>query len=123
MKKRLAVLLILLLCLPALAQAYTGSYGGSTLFTFSYDSGRFRMDQDSYLGGNRSNQVWFFMLYDSDYTIDCGMFVNESTQSMSNGDTSALSLYLAATMRAMVRPVRVPARSMVRVMRCFRCPA
>ena len=114
MKKRLAVLLILLLCLPALAQAYTGSYGGSTLFTFSYDSGRFRMDQDSYLGGNRSNQVWFFMLYDSDYTIDCGMFVNESTQSMSNGDTSALSLYLA---------VRVPARSMVRVMRCFRCPA
>ena len=95
MKKRLAVLLILLLCLPALAQAYTGSYGGSTLFTFSYDSGRFRMDQDSYLGGNRSNQVWFFMLYDSDYTIDCGMFVNESTQSMSNGDTSALSLYLA----------------------------
>ena len=38
MKKRLAVLLILLLCLPALAQAYTGSYGGSTLFTFSYDS-------------------------------------------------------------------------------------
>lgn len=50
MKKRLAVLLILLLCLPALAQAYTGSYGGSTLFTFSYDSGRFRMDQDSYLG-------------------------------------------------------------------------
>ena len=35
------------------------------------------------------------MLYDSDYTIDCGMFVNESTQSMSNGDTSALSLYLA----------------------------
>ena len=95
MKKRLAVLLILLLCLPVLAQAYTGSYGGSTLFTFSYDSGRFRMDQDSYLGGNRSNQVWFFMLYDSDYTIDCGMFVNESTQSMSNGDTSALSLYLA----------------------------
>ena len=95
MKKRLAVLLILLLCLPVLAQAYTGSYGGSTLFTFSYDSGRFRMDQDSYLGGNRSNQVWFFMLYDSDYTIDCGMCVNESTPSMSSGDTSALSLYLA----------------------------
>ena len=52
MKKRLAVLLILLLCLPALAQAYTGSYGGSTLFTFSYDSGRFRMD----LSGRKPQQ-------------------------------------------------------------------
>lgn len=95
MKKRLTALLILLLCLPALAQAYTASYSGSPLFIFSYDSGRFQMDQDSYLGGNRSNQVWFFMLYDSTYTIDCGMFTNGSTQTMSNGDTATLSAYLA----------------------------
>jgi hypothetical protein len=94
MKKRLAIMLCLLLCLPALACAYTGSYNGSTLFTFSYDSARYRMDRDSYLSSNRGNQAWFFLLYDDTYSIDCGMFTDGTTQTMSNGDLSELTPYL-----------------------------
>lgn len=96
MKKLLCfVLCALLLAIPAMSYAYTASFSGSKLFDFSYDSTAYRMDQESYLSSNRGNRGWFFLLYNDSCTIDCGMFTDEATQAMSNGDAAALSAHIA----------------------------
>lgn len=97
MKKLLCLMLCaLFLAVPVISYAYTASFNGGKLFNFSYDSASYRMDRENYLSSNRGNRGWFFMLYNDCCTIDCGMFTDEATQAMSNGDAAALSSHIAA---------------------------
>ena len=72
MRKRIAALIcVMLLCMSsAFAGSYTAKDGGA-LFTLRYDEKQFALDQYSYLGSSM-NGTWFFILYDAQYTIDCG---------------------------------------------------
>ena len=74
MKKRVAALcLALLMCAQAaFAASYTAKVDGGALFTLRYDDDSYQLDQYSYLSSGGSG-TWFFILYDAERSIDCGM--------------------------------------------------
>ena len=74
MKKRIAAAICtaMLLAAPmAHAASYTAKDGGA-LFTLRYDEQKYALDQYSYLNTSL-NGTWFFMLYDAQHSVDCGM--------------------------------------------------
>lgn len=74
MKKRM--LTLLLVCLlsvsPAFAASYTAKVNGGALFTLHYDEQVYALDQYSYLN-SVFNGTWFFILYNGQHSVDCGL--------------------------------------------------
>ena len=100
MKKRVAALLcavLLLWAASACAASYTAKVDGSALFTLRYDDKNYQLDQYSYLGSS-INGTWFFILYDDERSIDCGMEYTDRGAGMTlrGADQAALSAYADA---------------------------
>lgn len=92
MKRMLAVLLCLTLCLCA-CPALAGTYNGPT-FSVRYDDVRFGLDQYSYL--NSGAGKWFFVLYDGTYSVDCGMEYGDRGMGMTLRDAGEDALWAYA---------------------------
>lgn len=104
MKKRVAALLcaVLLLCASgACAASYTAKVDGGALFTLRYDEDSYQLDQYSYLGSS-INGTWFFILYDAERSIDCGMEYTDRGVGMTlrGADQGQLSSYAQAVCQA-----------------------
>lgn len=101
MKKRVALLLaaVLMLCaFSAQAASYTAKVGGSALFSVRYDD-QYALDQYSYLG---SGGIWFFILYDGAFSVDCGMEHTDrgAGYSLRGASDAAVQAYAAAIAQA-----------------------
>ena len=97
MRKVIAALLCMLL-LTGACPALAGTYNGS-LFRVQYDSS-FALDQYSYLESGHG--TWFFVLYNSRYSIDCGMEqVNRGVgQTLAGADAQTVAAYAQAVCQA-----------------------
>lgn len=93
MKKWMAALLCILLLFSssALAGSYTAKDGGA-LFTLMYEDGHYALDQYSYLGSS-INGTWFFVLYDAQHSIDCGMENTDRGMGKTVRGTASISDY------------------------------
>ena len=96
MKRWIAALLcVLLMWSPAaLAGSYTAKDGGA-LFTLRYDDKRYALDQYSYLNSSTSGN-WFFILYDAQHSIDCGLEYTDRGMGASIRGAASLDLYQQA---------------------------
>lgn len=99
MKKRMLVLL--LVCLmsisPAFAASYTAKVNGGALFTLHYDEQLYALDQYSYLN-SVFNGTWFFILYNGQHSVDCGLEYTDRGAGMTlrGASQSALNAYANA---------------------------
>ncbi len=103
MKKRVAALCLALMlwACAACAASYTAKVDGGALFTLRYDDKSYQLDQYSYLNSS-VNGTWFFILYDAQRSIDCGMEYTDRGAGMTlkNADPMALASYADAVCQA-----------------------
>lgn len=103
MKKRVAALCLALLlwACTGFAASYTAKVDGGALFTLRYDDNSYQLDQYSYLNSSVGG-TWFFILYDAERSIDCGMEHTDRGAGMTlrGADHATVSSYADAVCRA-----------------------
>lgn len=103
MKKRVAALCLalMLFVLPAFAASYTAKVDGGALFTLRYDDKSYQLDQYSYLSSSL-NGTWFFILYDAERSIDCGMEYTDRGAGLTlrGADQATMAAYANAVCQA-----------------------